>query len=117
MCLTAHYIDPEWKLQKKIINFCVVLNPHTGDIIEHNIDACLFSWEIDKLCTLTVDNASANDVTVRNLIKKYNKKNGMLLDGEVFHIRCCTHILNLIVKDGLSEVDDCMNALETMLNM
>ena len=30
MCLTAHYIDSEWKLQKRILNFCQIAN-HKGE--------------------------------------------------------------------------------------
>ena len=32
MSLTAHWIDSEWKLHKKILNFCQVSN-HTSEII------------------------------------------------------------------------------------
>ncbi|XP_013656438.1 zinc finger BED domain-containing protein RICESLEEPER 2-like [Brassica napus] len=35
----------------------------------------------------------------------------LVLNGEFLHIRCATHILNLIVKEGLSEVDDSVTAI------
>ena len=38
MCLTAHYIDSGWKLQKRIINFCTMPNQKgesIGMLIEH----------------------------------------------------------------------------------
>jgi len=34
-----------------------------------------------------------------------NLKKALLCEGEFFHIRCCAHILNLIVQDGLKEID------------
>ena len=32
--------------------------------------------------------------------------NSLLLNGEFFHIRCSTHILNLIIQDGLKVASD-----------
>ncbi|XP_025661444.1 zinc finger BED domain-containing protein RICESLEEPER 2-like [Arachis hypogaea] len=60
MCLTAHFIDVDWKLQKKILNFCQVTG-HTGEIMAQNVEACLNSWKLNKILSLTVDNASSND--------------------------------------------------------
>ena len=30
----------------------------------------------------------------------------LLCNGDYFHVRCCANILNLIVKEGLKDVDD-----------
>ncbi|KAL4571005.1 hypothetical protein LXL04_017755 [Taraxacum kok-saghyz] len=48
MCLTAHFIDPEWNLHKKILNFCPILS-HKGSQIGELIEKCLLDWGIDKL--------------------------------------------------------------------
>lgn len=40
MVLTAHYIDNEWKLQKRILNFIQVAN-HKGETMTKEIDSCL----------------------------------------------------------------------------
>ena len=40
MCLTGHYIDCDWKLQKRILNFCIVSN-HKGETIGKIIEQCL----------------------------------------------------------------------------
>ena len=66
MSLTAHWIDNEWKLHKRILNFCQVSN-HTGEVIGQVIENCLLEWGIDKLFTVTVDNASSNNVTISYL--------------------------------------------------
>ncbi|XP_020590410.1 zinc finger BED domain-containing protein RICESLEEPER 3-like [Phalaenopsis equestris] len=50
MCLTAHYIDHNWKMQKRIINFIELDPPHTGTFICDVICDCLLEWKIqDKV--------------------------------------------------------------------
>jgi hypothetical protein len=33
-------------------------------------------------------------------------KPGTILESQFMHMRCCAHILNLIVTEGLKEVED-----------
>ena len=40
MTLTAHFVDNDWKLRKRIINFCQVPN-HKGETIGKYVEACL----------------------------------------------------------------------------
>ncbi|CAL9019400.1 unnamed protein product [Prunus brigantina] len=61
--VTVHFMDHEWKLHKRIINF-VKITSHKGDDIWRCLDACLNSWGIKKVFSITVDNASANDGAV-----------------------------------------------------
>jgi hypothetical protein len=63
-------------------------------------------WNIDKkISTITLDNCSTNDAMVEK-IKARLKPDSMLREGALLHMRCCAHILNLIVKDGLEVVKD-----------
>ncbi|KAK2645899.1 hypothetical protein Ddye_021094 [Dipteronia dyeriana] len=45
MCLTAHFVDRNWKLQKKILSFCPISN-HKGNTIGKILETCLKSWAI-----------------------------------------------------------------------
>ncbi|KAL4573272.1 hypothetical protein LXL04_020071 [Taraxacum kok-saghyz] len=55
-------------------------------------------WGIHtKVISLTLDNASSNEAMVDCL--KFDLD--LTGDGAYFHDRCCAHILNLIVQDGL----------------
>ena len=54
MCLTAHFIDNDWKLHKRIINFCHI-SSHRSEAIRKAIEKCLRDWGIDKVFTITVD--------------------------------------------------------------
>ncbi|KAG5531867.1 hypothetical protein RHGRI_026468 [Rhododendron griersonianum] len=106
MVVTGHYVDEDWKLQKRVLSFCNVPPPHTGVIISDALYKCLVDWNIEnKVATITVDNASYNDVALRNLKSTFQLLGKKIpLDGELFHVRCCAHILNLMVQDGLSEI-------------
>lgn len=104
MCLTAHFIDKDWILRKRIINFCVI-SSHKGVAIGKTLETCMIEWGVGRVCTITVDNASANDVEIAYVKKKLSKKSGaLILGGEFLHMRCCARIINLIVMDGLSEI-------------
>ncbi|KAF7141255.1 hypothetical protein RHSIM_Rhsim06G0136800 [Rhododendron simsii] len=102
MCLTIHFIDDDWKLHKRILNFCIV-DDHKGDTIGKKIEACLLEWNIRGIFTITVDNASSNAMAIKYLVKKTKDWEGTILGHDYLHVRCCAHILNLIVSDGLEE--------------
>ena len=55
---------------------------------------------------IILDNVSANDIAITNFKKKMIKRNEFVLDGENFHVRCCAYISNLIVRDGVKEVNE-----------
>ncbi|XP_057788847.1 zinc finger BED domain-containing protein RICESLEEPER 2-like [Salvia miltiorrhiza] len=96
-----------WQLQKMTFNFYDIPPPHTGIAISVMLQKCLAEWGIEKkVWTLTVDNAANNDVVVR-LLRDNLLFNGTLhLGGKIFHVRCCAHILNLLVLDGLTPIQD-----------
>ncbi|KAL5576694.1 hypothetical protein UlMin_018393 [Ulmus minor] len=58
-----------------------------------------------KIFGITLDNASANDVSVEELRVDLNSKGLLVCRGNFFHLRCCANILNLIVQDGLKEIE------------
>ncbi|KAF5778559.1 putative ribonuclease H-like superfamily [Helianthus annuus] len=104
--LTAHFIDSEWVLHKKILNFSYMPPPHNGVSLAEKIHTLVAYWGIDKkLLSLTLDNASANDICVNILRSQLKLKDALVYDGALFHIRCCAHILNLIVQEGLKKID------------
>ncbi|KAM6545744.1 hypothetical protein CsatB_026480 [Cannabis sativa] len=111
MCVTAHWIDRNWVLQKRIISFVQVPN-HKGDTIAVELVNCFKDWGGLKLFSVTVDNASSNDVAIDKLRKKYEKKKDvMVLNGKMLHMRCVCHIINLIVGDGLKDVHTSISSI------
>ncbi|KAK8614480.1 hypothetical protein V6N13_068280 [Hibiscus sabdariffa] len=95
--------DDEWKLQKRIINFCLI-SAHRGKSIGQALEKCIRDWGIERVFTITVDNASANGVGIAYLRKKLSHRNTCVANGKYMHMRCVAHIINLIVQEGVKYV-------------
>lgn len=52
----------------------------------------------NKLMTTSVDNGATNDKVLEFLIRKMSN---LYEGGKHYHVRCMTHVLNLVVKDEL----------------
>ncbi|KAM3338045.1 zinc finger BED domain-containing protein RICESLEEPER 2-like [Capsicum galapagoense] len=74
---------------------------HRGEDMANEISKCLRDWGIDKIFTITVDNSSLNDVTMKELAKIFTKRGTNFMNGEHLHVRCMTQIINLTIQDGL----------------
>jgi hypothetical protein len=61
----------------------------------------LEEWGIPGLLTISLDNASANNTTVDCFKKRTMANNGVICRHEFIHVRCCAHIINLIVHKGI----------------
>ncbi|XP_019178988.1 PREDICTED: zinc finger BED domain-containing protein RICESLEEPER 2-like [Ipomoea nil] len=107
MVVTGHFVDASLNLQKRVLNFVKVPPPRRGTDIANAIFKCLRGWGIEnKIFSVTVDNASYNDSYVRSLKENMSLSSKLVLDGQLFHVRCCAHILNLLVQDGLNTIKD-----------
>uniref|UniRef100_A0A803LSE4 BED-type domain-containing protein n=1 Tax=Chenopodium quinoa TaxID=63459 RepID=A0A803LSE4_CHEQI len=105
MCLTVHFVDNDWNLQKRILNFCPI-SSHKGEEIGKEIEKCLLDWELEKVFCITVDNASSNDTAIGYMRRKINGWKAGVLKGRFLHMRCVAHIVNLVVSDGLKIVNE-----------
>lgn len=47
---------------------------------------------------------------VKRKLKNWDKS-GLILEGEYLHLRCCAHIVNLIVNEGLKEIQKSINGI------
>ncbi|GJY17332.1 zinc finger BED domain-containing protein RICESLEEPER 2-like protein [Tanacetum coccineum] len=103
MALTGHFIDNNWNLVKKVLNFCR-LDGHRGIDIGKGVENCLNEWGFTNILSILVDNASSNDNAIGFMKLIFEKNNDCLLSGEWLHIRCAAHLVNLIVQDGLKHV-------------
>ncbi|XP_071912241.1 zinc finger BED domain-containing protein RICESLEEPER 2-like [Coffea arabica] len=113
MVITGHWIDNNWRLQKRVLNFVHVPPPRQGIQIADAIFKCLMDWGIEsKVYTVSVDNASNNDSALRCLKDTFSRNKCILANGKLFHVRCYAHILNLMVQDGLSQIKEIVDTIK-----
>ncbi|KAL9688096.1 hypothetical protein QQ045_032509 [Rhodiola kirilowii] len=110
MVITAHFVDDSWNLHKRIINFTKITS-RKGEDICMCLERCLRDWGVEKVFSITVDNSSANEGAVAHMKKKLERQGNLVLSGEYLHLRCACHILNLIVKDGLGELEKAIEGI------
>ncbi|KAL0401986.1 UNVERIFIED_CONTAM: hypothetical protein Slati_4228500 [Sesamum latifolium] len=79
---------------------------HKSEEIGKGVEKCLLDWGIDRVFSITVDNASPNDGAIVYLKKKFKNWGQNILGGRYVHMRWMTHIVNLVVQDGLKGKDE-----------
>jgi hypothetical protein len=88
-----------------LYRFIYVPAPHTSEVISDVLHDVLQDWQMKKkVSTVTLDNCITND----NLMCAMKDKlplPSLMLHGRLLHMCCATHIINLIVKDGMTVMD------------
>ncbi|XP_047962058.1 zinc finger BED domain-containing protein RICESLEEPER 2-like [Salvia hispanica] len=100
--VTAHCIDKEWKLHRKIISFSQ-LQSHSGEDVAAVVTAAVKEWGLQRVLCCTMK--SENDVAIRHMKSVFDERNMVIGDGKYLHVRCVANIINSVVSEGLAEID------------
>ncbi|KAL4302404.1 hypothetical protein GQ457_10G016050 [Hibiscus cannabinus] len=102
VCMTAHYVGDDWKLQKKILNFVTLDSSHTDDMLSEVIIKCLMDWDIEsKLFAVTFDDFSTTDDIVPRIKEQVSENKSRLINGQLLDVRSAAHVLNSVVQDAM----------------
>ncbi|XP_065619971.1 zinc finger BED domain-containing protein RICESLEEPER 1-like [Quercus suber] len=103
---TLQFIE-DGQLMKQIIAIKTVEYKYTGKTLFEIVKGVLLEWNIDKnLATITVESSSANDQMVK-ILKSWlgDQGNYHPFREQIFHIPCITHLIYILVKDGLDKIN------------
>jgi hypothetical protein len=113
LSVVAHYVNVDWQLEKMIIGFRLIDKSHTGHNIAESVIAVLQEYALlDKIFSVTLDNASSNTTAITKMAPKLSGYVGTLF----LHQRCACHIINLIVKSALDVIKKYLEAFRTAIS-
>ena len=104
---TLQFIDDGPKLMKKNIAIKNVEYNYTRETLFEIVKVVLLEWNIDKkLATITVERSNANKEMV-DILNAWLDDQGNChpFREKIFHFPCFTHLISLLVKNGLDEMD------------
>lgn len=61
------------------------ISSHKSDDMADVITKCLHGWGLENVFTITVDNTSSDDTTVKELSKQLSKWGTNMMDGSHLH--------------------------------
>lgn len=113
MGITCHWIDDSWTLHKRLIAYREFDTVHSAQNISMKIRVILQEYGlVQKLFSVSFDNASANTASLDSLIATCQPSFG----GRFFHVRCICHIINLCVQDGLACLKDTVAPIKSAIS-
>ena len=91
MMVTAHYIDPNWKLQNFVLETLSFPERHTGVDIAEKLKDVGERWGIiGTVITASHDQASNIETAMEILVEDFNWKS----------LACCAHWLQMCILAG-----------------
>jgi hypothetical protein len=102
--LAGQFIDSEWKVHRRMLNFMMVSSTHSENALSEAISLSLSDWNMkDKLFTITLDNeCSSHDIYSANLRNHLSNKNNLMLKGQLFVVRCYAMPISLMLLHKMS---------------
>ncbi|KAJ6811161.1 zinc finger BED domain-containing protein RICESLEEPER 2-like [Iris pallida] len=106
MCLACHYVDDDWKLKRKILNFLHVGGLTSVEEISKIIVEKLHDWNIyRKLFSIVLDNCS-DSLVVAELPNYVRPKGFLPLRGDLFIVQGAASFLNIIAQHFMMFAND-----------
>ena len=127
LCITAQIYE-NFEIHNYCLDFVELYDRHTADHLSNIILSVLNEYCLEKIQILgcTTDTASNMLATVRSLNEKFDKNDKIELDyieenlieenlvgcvkiHEIRHIKCSSHVINLVIGDFLKDKIDVLN--------
>lgn len=112
VCISAHYIDEDWKLKKWVLNFFCdsTMDADHPNVVfmkslkEYGVEGKFLTFSVRDDAVLYVD----------DLKEQLQEKSSFLLDGKLFPVLCSSDIVSRVVQKGFEEIDGIIDKVKTL---
>ncbi|PKU67427.1 zinc finger BED domain-containing protein RICESLEEPER 1 [Dendrobium catenatum] len=106
LCLTCHFVDNDWKLQRKMLNLLHFEAPPTAEDIFEGIMEKLHDWKISrKLSCMGSDQCVSDQVAADNLLLNFLRSTDSLhLNGDLFLFHGLVHVLDVVAQESMVQI-------------
>ncbi|KAI4313440.1 hypothetical protein L6164_026423 [Bauhinia variegata] len=104
--ITGHFVDSNWKLQKRILNVVKEPYPDSDSALSHAVAACLSDWGLEGRLFSITTNQALSEVAHENLRALLSVKNPLILNGQLLVGNCIARILSSVARDLLASAQD-----------
>ncbi|XP_061366628.1 zinc finger BED domain-containing protein DAYSLEEPER-like isoform X2 [Gastrolobium bilobum] len=109
--ITGHFVDTDWKLQRRILNVVMEPYPDSDSAISHAVAVCLSDWNLEgRLFSITC-NQALTEVALENLRPLLSLKNPLILNGQLLIGNCIARTLSNVANDLLSLAQGIVNKI------
>ncbi|KAL3631876.1 hypothetical protein CASFOL_024860 [Castilleja foliolosa] len=104
--ITTHWIDTDWCMHRRIIDFKMCDVPFSCDPIVRSVDDSAWGIE-EKIISITVDDLCDNE----DVFVSASYKIPLALDGKLFRVRCASRALGSCITAGLLTIRKHINSI------
>ncbi|KAL4368459.1 hypothetical protein GQ457_05G016610 [Hibiscus cannabinus] len=106
LSLAAYYIDEDWQLKNKILNFVTIDPSYAEDMHSGVIMNCLMDWDVDrKLFSMIFDSFTSENIVDR-IRDRLSQNRFLYCNGQLFDVRCVIDLLNCMAHDALEDLGE-----------
>ncbi|KAK9724618.1 hypothetical protein RND81_05G087000 [Saponaria officinalis] len=110
MCLSAHFVNDKWKLRKWVLRYCDVYGLEMKPSVVATSES-IRDWNIEgKVFGVTI----GGKIDTSMLKEQVQGKRVLLLNGKLFHVRCCSDMISRMVQKGFRMIDEIIDKVQAI---
>ena len=109
--ITGHFVDSDWKLQRRILNVVMEPYPDSDSALSHAVSVCISDRNLEGRLFAITCNQPLTEVTIENLRPLLSVKNPLIFNGQLLIGSCISRTLSNVAYDLLGSAHGIVNKI------